>query len=245
MIAGTPGAPSESEAQRYFHGTRAACRVGDMIEPGPSTAGTIAGRTGDWVYLTSHLDEALWESELDPRPGPGRVYLVEPTGPVGAVAELTGRTPPPHPAMSACSRAPLRVVGEVTEWLHYHGTRANLKPGDLIKPGHTANHGDRMRTANYVYFARTLDAATWGAELAIGEGPGRIYVVEPTGAFEDDPNLTNAKFRGNPSRSFRSRAPLRVTGEITGWRGHPPEMIDAMKAGLRKLASQGVEPLDD
>ena len=80
-----------------------------------------------------------------------------------------------------CSREPLRVTGEVREWPLYHGTRADLKPGDLIKPGHTPNFGNKARTTTYVYLTRTLDAATWGAELALGEGPGRIYIVEPTG----------------------------------------------------------------
>jgi hypothetical protein len=104
----------------------------------------------------------------------------------------------------------------------YHGTRADLKPGDLIEPGHTSNFGKELRTANHVYLTRTLDAATWGAELAVGEGPGRIYIVEATGPIEDDPNLTNKKFRGNPTKSYRSRRnPLRVTGEITIGRGTP------------------------
>ena len=147
--------------------------------------------------------------------------------------------------MSHRSRAPLRVTGEVTQWPLYHGTRADLKPGDLIKPGQTPNFGDRDRTTTYVYLTRTLDAATWGAELAAGEGPGRIYIVEATGPVEDDPNLTNARFRGNPTKSFRSRDPLRVTGELTGWQGHPPEAIKAMKDGLARLEQQGIEPIDD
>jgi rifampin ADP-ribosylating transferase len=90
-----------------------------------------------------------------------------------------------------------------------------------------------------------LDAATWGAELAIGEGPGRIYIVEPTGPIEDDPNLTNKKFRGNPTRSFRSREPLRVTGEIMDWQSHSPEALKVMKDGLEQLERLGIEPIDD
>jgi hypothetical protein len=90
-----------------------------------------------------------------------------------------------------------------------------------------------------------LDAATWGAELAVGEGPGRLYIVEPTGPIEDDPNLTNKKFRGNPTKSFRSREPLRVTGEITDWQGHSPEVLKTMKEGLERLKRLGVEPIDD
>jgi rifampin ADP-ribosylating transferase len=124
----------------------------------------------------------------------------------------------------------------------YHGTRAELKPGDLVKPGHTPNFGKKDRTTTYVYLTRTLDAATWGAELAVGEGPGRIYIVEPTGPIEDDPDLTNKRFRGNPTKSYRSREPLRVTGEITAWQGHATEVLKAMKDGLERL---GVEPIDD
>lgn len=146
--------------------------------------------------------------------------------------------------MSLQSREPLRVTGEVTDWLLYHGTRADLKPGDLIKPGHTPNFGDRTRTHAWVYFARTLDAATWGAELASGDAPGRIYVVEPTGLVEDDPNLTDKKFRGNPTKSYRSRDPLRVTGEVKNWKGHPPEALKAMKEGLKRLKGQGAEIID-
>src|SRR6201990_2544436 len=95
----------------------------------------------------------------------------------------------------------------------YHGTKADLKPGDLIAPGYNSNYGKRKK-ANYVYLTATLDAATWGAELALGDAPGRIYIVEPTGPIMDDPNLTDKKFPGNPTKSYRSREPLRVTGEV-------------------------------
>ncbi len=127
----------------------------------------------------------------------------------------------------------------------YHGTRAALKPGDLIKPGHPANFGKLDRVTTYVYFSATLDAAVWGAELARGEGPGRIYFVEPTGPFGDDPNLTDKKFPGNPSKSYRSREPLRVTGECIDWQGHPPEVLRAMKDNVARARELGVEPIDD
>lgn len=127
----------------------------------------------------------------------------------------------------------------------FHGTKADLKPGDLIEAGHSANFGKLGRTANYVYFTGTLDAAIWGAELARGEGAGKIYAVEPTGPFEDDPNVTNKRFPGNPTKSYRSRDPLRVTAEVTGWQGHSPEELKAMKDGLERLEREGVEPIDD
>jgi rifampin ADP-ribosylating transferase len=85
---------------------------------------------------------------------------------------------------------------------------------------------------NHVYFTASLDAAVWGAELAGGDGPGRIYIVEPTGEFEDDPNLTDKKFPGNPTQSFRTRAPLRVLGELVDWVGHSPEKLQAMRAAV-------------
>jgi hypothetical protein len=125
-----------------------------------------------------------------------------------------------------------------------HGTKADLQAGDLIEPGRRSNFGKRA-TAAFVYLTATLDAATWGAELAIGEGRGRIYLVEPTGPIEDDPNLTDKKFPGNPTRSYRTRAPLRVTGELTEWKGHAPEQLQAMRDGVARAAAQGIEAIED
>jgi len=127
---------------------------------------------------------------------------------------------------------------------YLHGTKADLKPGDLIEAGRASNYGER-KSAAFVYLTATLDAATWGAELAIGDGPGRIYIVEPTGPIEDDPNLTDKKFPGNPTRSYRTRDPLRVTGEITDWKGHAPEQLQAMKDGLARLAAQGIKAIEE
>ena len=128
--------------------------------------------------------------------------------------------------------------------LYYHGTKADLKPGDLIQPGFGSNYGKRKKAA-YVYLTATLDAATWGAELSLGEGPGRIYLVEPTGPIEDDPNLTDKKFPGNPTKSYRTRSPIRVTGEVTEWQGHPPEQLKAMKDHLAELERLGIEAIED
>lgn len=127
---------------------------------------------------------------------------------------------------------------------YYHGTRAQLKPGDLIEPGFTSNYGSRKK-ANHVYLTATVDAAVWGAELAEGEGAGRIYIVEPTGPIEDDPNLTDKRFPGNPTKSYRTRHPLRVTGELTDWEGHSPEDLQAMRAHLEHLKELGIEAIDD
>lgn len=96
-----------------------------------------------------------------------------------------------------------------------------------------------------MYFAATLEAAVWGAELAEGEGRERVYIVEPTGSFEDDPNLTDKKFPGNPTKSYRSRDPLRVIGEVTKWKGHDPEALQTMKDRVEELRQQGIEAIDD
>jgi rifampin ADP-ribosylating transferase len=125
----------------------------------------------------------------------------------------------------------------------FHGTRADLKPGDLIVVGYRSNFTE-AKPLSWVYFAGTLDAAIWGAELAAGDGAERIYVVEPTGPIEDDPNLTDKKFPGNPTLSYRSRDPLRVIAEVTGWQGHPPERLQQMKDGLIRLKAEGAEIID-
>lgn len=239
-----PDADDDPQTKRFYHGTRAELKPGDLIKPGNPPGADERDSLANCVYLTPNPDEAIWEAELAVGEGPGRVYMVEPTGRIGDASDLTGWKSPGHPSMSCYSREPLRVTGEVTEWPLYHGTRVELKPGDLIEPGYKSNYGKRTEAA-YVYLARTLDAATWGAELAVGEGPGRIYIVEPTGPVEDDPNLTNKKFRGNPTKSFRSREPLRVTGEIKEWRGHPPEALKAMKDHLEQLERLGIEAIND
>ena len=115
----------------------------------------------------------------------------------------------------------------------YHGTRADLKPGDLITPGYRSNYGHGERTSPWVYMSATL--SPWGAELAQGDGPGRLYIVEPTGPFVDDPDLTDKKFPGNPTRSYRSRDPLRVVGEVTDWEPHSPEEVQAMLDGQARV----------
>ena len=121
--------------------------------------------------------------------------------------------------------------------VYLHGTKADLAVGEMLVPGRESNF-EQGRVMNYVYFSATLDAATWGAELAAGDGRGRIYVVEPMGDFEDDPNVTNKRFPGNPTQSFRSRDPLRVVGELVDWVGHSPEALDAMRSAVQEKAGQ-------
>ena len=126
----------------------------------------------------------------------------------------------------------------------YHGTKADLDVGELLQPGYNSNYGEGKK-ANFIYMTATMDAAIWGAELAVGDKPGRIYIVEPTGIFENDPNLTDKKFPGNPTRSYRTRHPLRVVGEVLDWEGHPPEILKNMLDHLEKLKQLGIEAIND
>src|ERR1700761_5079018 len=125
-----------------------------------------------------------------------------------------------------------------------HGTKADLEVGDLLEPGRPSNFAEG-RTANHIYVTETLDAATWGAELAKGEGRGRIFIVEPTGALEDDPNVTDKKFPGNPTKSYRTREPVRVVGEVVEGVGHSPERVQAMRDGLADLRRRGAAVIYD
>ena len=126
----------------------------------------------------------------------------------------------------------------------YHGTKVDLSPGELLVPGYKSNYGEQQK-ANFIYFTATMDAAIWGAELAAGDDQGRIYQVEPTGVFENDPNLTDKKFPGNPTRSYRTKFPLRIVGEVLGWEGHSPEVLRSMLDHLEELKRQGIEAIND
>lgn len=136
------------------------------------------------------------------------------------------------------------IVHTPFQQTYFHGTKADFKIGDLIETGYHSNFGERNK-AKYIFLTATLDAAVWGAELAFGESRERIYLVEPTGPIEDDPDLTDQKFPGNPSMSYRSIHPFKVVGEITIWQGHSPEQVKAMKEALQRLKEQGIKSLND
>lgn len=127
---------------------------------------------------------------------------------------------------------------------YFHGTKADLTIGEFITPGFNSNFGKRIN-AKYIFLSATLDAAIWGAELSIGDGNERIYLVEPTGPIEDDPDLTDKKFPGNPTKSYRSEHPFKVVGEVSSWQGHPIEQVETMKEHLQKLKEQGIDSLND
>ena len=138
----------------------------------------------------------------------------------------------------------MATIDDPDSQTYYHGTRADFEVGDLIEPGYASNYGTRKQ-ANFVYLSATLEAAVWGAELAVGAGHGRIYIVEPTGSIEDDPNLTNKRFPGNPTKSYRSRNPFRVISEVMDWEGHSPERLKEMRDHLEELKRRGVEAIQE
>ena len=137
---------------------------------------------------------------------------------------------------------------EQIEGPFFHGTKSVLETGEELVPGYGSNFQEG-RVLRHIYFTALVDTAAWGAELATalaGNGErGRIYVVEPLGPFEDDPNVTNKRFPGNPTQSYRSRHPLRVVGEVDDWRGHDPEVLKEMLDHLALLREQGLDVIED
>ena len=125
----------------------------------------------------------------------------------------------------------------------FHGTKAELQIGDLLEPQHLSNYQDKK--SNYIYFTATLEAAKWGAELAKSSSKERIYIVEPLGEFENDPNVTDKRFPGNPTRSYRSKSPLKIVAELGSWERHSDEVINHMLASLKKLSDKGENVIYD
>ncbi len=126
----------------------------------------------------------------------------------------------------------------------YHGTKADLKVGDYLKPGYPSNYGAR-KIANFVYVTAIKDGAALAAELAVGEGRGRVYIVEPTGQIEDDPNVTDKKFPGNPSRSYRTKEPVRIVGEVDDWKRLPEEALAKIRKRMEEAAQSGIEAINE
>ena len=125
----------------------------------------------------------------------------------------------------------------------FHGTKAQLAIGDLLEPLHFSNYQDKK--SNHIYFTATLEAAKWGAELAKSDSKERIYIVEPLGDFENDPNLTDKRFPGNPTRSYRSTSPLKIIAELGSWERHSDEQINHMLTSLQKLTEEGKNVIYD
>lgn len=110
----------------------------------------------------------------------------------------------------------------------FHGTKAELQPGDLLTSGFQSNYDDSV-VMNHIYFTAIAKGAGLAAEIAKGSGRPRVYVVEPTGEFENDPNVTDKKFPGNPTRSYRSKLPLKVLGELESWELYDPEFVRQLR----------------
>lgn len=125
----------------------------------------------------------------------------------------------------------------------FHGTRADVRPGDLLTPGWRSNYGTRRRS-RHIYLTASREGAPLAAALARGEGPARVYRVEPLGTIEDDPNVTDKRFPGNPTRSYRTTEPLRVVEELTGWTPPPAELVRQMRARMDELTELGIEAMD-
>lgn len=129
----------------------------------------------------------------------------------------------------------------------FHGTKATLTIGDELVPGYRSNYQER--TLSHIYFSAVVETAVWGTELATALAGtterGHIYIVEPLGPFEDDPNVTNKRFPGNPTQSYRTRHPLRVVGELEEWEGHAPEVLDGMLDNIARLREQGLDVIED
>ncbi|WP_353829243.1 NAD(+)--rifampin ADP-ribosyltransferase [Agromyces sp. SYSU T0242] len=122
----------------------------------------------------------------------------------------------------------------VDEGPFYHGTKADLAVGDLLTAGFRSNYRPEV-VMNHVYFTALQDGAGLSAELAPGDAEPRVYVVEPTGSFEDDPNVTDKKFPGNPTRSYRSADPLRIVGEVADWTRLAPEALQEWRDRLAAI----------
>lgn len=130
------------------------------------------------------------------------------------------------------------------EGVFLHGTKAQLAPGELLTPAQPSNFREDA-PLRHVYVTQTLHAAAWGAQLARGAAEPRIYVVEPTGELEDDPNVTDARFPGNPTRCYRTLAPVRVVRELEDWPRHSAQSVRAMQEGLAELRRAGEDGIID
>lgn len=130
------------------------------------------------------------------------------------------------------------------EGVYLHGTKAVLAPGEMLTPAYPSNFRENA-PLRHVYVTETMHAAAWGAQLARGDGEPRVYVVEPTGELEDDPNVTDKRMPGNPTRSSRTLAPVRVVRELVDWPRHSRESVRAMQEGLARLRRDGADEIID
>lgn len=224
-------------AAAYLHPLAKATQVGHILGAAAHAARAIELARGDDPVVAEYvLDGAAKRAT----PVVRAVLSRYPRAPKGRtrVAMLMQRIdsllrdPPPAP----------RVVDDPGPF--FHGTRADLRPGDLLTAGWLSNYGTG-RAANHLYVTASSDGAPLAAALARGDGPPRVYRVEPLGVLEDDPNVTDKRFPGNPTRSYRTREPLRVVEEVLDWEPPPAERVEAIRASVGELAEVGIEAMDD
>ena len=239
-------------------------RLGELQELGLVTVqqdphdrrANVVRRTSEGDRVLAQLDEGIadFERGLRTEVGSERYDVFR-----DVLDELVRDHLPP--ALRQVEQRGARFSAASTEWVpvtfdrcdhvegpFYHGTKAVFEVGDQLIPGHGSNYHEG-RTSNNVYFSATLETAVWGAELATalaGSGErGHVYVVEPTGPFEDDPNVTNKRFPGNVTQSYRTRHALRIVGEVQTWDGHTPEVLNAMLENIARLREQGLDVIED
>ena len=230
-------AAGDAAAAAYLHPLARATQVRHILGPAAHAARAAELARGDDPVVAEY---AITAAAKRATPVVLDVLARYPRAPKGRsrVAVLMARLdsllrdPPPAP----------RVVDDPGPF--FHGTRADLRPGDLLTPGWRSNYGSG-RQARHIYLTATREGAPLAAELARGTGPRRVYRVEPTGTIEDDPNVTDKRFPGNPTRSYRTTEPLRVIEEITGLKGPAPEMVQHMRERMAELAELGIEAMDD
>jgi rifampin ADP-ribosylating transferase len=230
-------AAGDAAAAAYLHPLAKATQLRHILGPAAHAARAAELARGDDPVVAEYVITAAAA-----RAGPVVLDVLGryPRAPRGRsrvavlMARLDGMLRDPAP--------PPRVVDDPGPF--FHGTRADLRPGDLLTPGRRSNYGSG-RQARHIYLTATRDGAPLAAELARGDGPGRVYRVEPLGPIEDDPNVTDKRFPGNPTRSYRTTQPLRVVEEITGWERPAPELVQRMRRGMAELAELGIEAMDD
>ncbi len=229
-------AAAHASASAYLHPLAQATQVGHVLGAAAHAARAAELERGDDAVVADYMVDGA------ARRMPPEVLDVlsrYPRAPQGGgrVAELMARLdsllrdPPPTP----------RVVDDPGPF--FHGTRADLRPGDLLTPGWSSNYGSRRR-ANHIYLTASQDGAPLAAELALGDGPPRVYRVEPLGPIEDDPNVTDKRFPGNPTRSYRTTEPLRVVEEVVGLAPPSPEVVRRIRENAAQLAELGIEAMD-
>lgn len=230
-------AAGAAAAAAYLHPLATATQVRHILGPATHAARAAELARGDDPVVAEYVITA---AATRAAPVVVDVLTRYPRAPAGRtrVAALMQRLdsllrdPPPTP----------RVVDDPGPF--FHGTRADLRPGDLLTPGWGSNYGSGRR-ANHIYLTASREGAPLAAELALGDGPARVYRVEPVGTIEDDPNVTDKRFPGNPTRSYRTTEPLRVVEEVTGWQPPAPELVAQIRERVGELAELGIEAMDD